>query len=528
MKKKGYILLSVICAVVLIATGIILGVVMKKQSNKKTYTASIKTAEKYLEAGDYTQAVVAYKTAIEKMPEKETGYVGLANTYLEQGDTSSAKIILKKGYLVTNSSKIQYMLNGIEDGSLLVNNLKETPKKETLQKSGELSFNQNFFQKLESFTYQDYEREYGGLPEIVKVKNGEVEVVHKNLSATCFYANTSEHGDVVDTKTDTPDETGMPEKIVVDDISLLFKNFTGEITIDELQNICGSKVDIVNKKERSYVEFESGSALIRIESDKNGTISSSTAWNEIILTNANKNRTAKKSVFSGIVLNAMTSEGVEQAEITFEAQEDKSHSITIQTESDGSFSVELDADSYDITIDAEDYQEEIFDFTVEENNNYSGEQFTISPSLAEGSARIVLEWGEYPRDLDSYLRGSTDDGTDVYINYGNESCEKDGETIAELDVDDRNGYGPETITINNLNGVYEYWVADFTASGKFQEYGATVKVYLSGESQPKVITMDSNAGVNYIWNVLVIDHGKIEVLNRAPEEENLTYDNKGE
>ena len=35
MKKKGYILLSVICAVVLIATGIILGVVMKKQSNKK-------------------------------------------------------------------------------------------------------------------------------------------------------------------------------------------------------------------------------------------------------------------------------------------------------------------------------------------------------------------------------------------------------------------------------------------------------------------------------------------------------------
>ena len=71
MKKKGYILLSVICAVVLIATGIILGVVMKKQSNKKTYTASIKTAEKYLEAGDYTQAVVAYKTAIEKMPEKE-------------------------------------------------------------------------------------------------------------------------------------------------------------------------------------------------------------------------------------------------------------------------------------------------------------------------------------------------------------------------------------------------------------------------------------------------------------------------
>ena len=495
MKKKGYILLSVICAVVLIATGIILGVVMKKQSNKKTYTASIKTAEKYLEAGDYTQAVVAYKTAIEKMPEKETGYVGLANTYLEQGDTSSAKIILKKGYLVTNSSKIQYMLNGIEDGSLLVNNLKETPKN------------------------QDYEREYGGLPEIVKVKNGEVEVVHKNLSATCFYANTSEHGDVVDTKTDTPDKTGMPEKIVVDDISLLFKNFTGEITIDELQSICGSKVDIVNKKERSYVEFESGSALIRIESDENGTISSSTAWNEIILTNANKNRTAKKSVFSGIVLNAMTSEGVEAANISLEAQGDSSHSANIKTEMDGSFSIELEADTYNITISAEDYEEETFEFTIEENSNYSGEQFTISPSLASGSARIVLEWGDYPEDLDSYLIGTTDDGTEVDVSFHNDQCTKNGEVIAELDVDEMDGHGPETITLNNLNGTYRYLVDDFTESGKLQEYGATVKVYISGKSQPEVITIAPDAGVKNVWEVFELDHGKLNILNRAAVED---------
>ena len=521
MKKKGYILLSVICAVVLIATGIILGVVMKKQSNKKTYTASIKTAEKYLEAGDYTQAVVAYKTAIEKMPEKETGYVGLANTYLEQGDTSSAKIILKKGYLVTNSSKIQYMLNGIEDGSLLVNNLKETPKKETLQKSGELSFNQNFFQKLENFTYQDYEREYGGLPEIVKVKNGEVEVVHKNLSATCFYANTSEHGDVVDTKTDTPDKTGMPEKIVVDDISLLFKNFTGEITIDELQNICGSKVDIVNKKERSYVEFESGSALIRIESDKNGTISSSTAWNEIILTNANKNRTAKKSVFSGIVLNAMTSEGVEAANISLEAQGDSSHSANIKTEMDGSFSIELEADTYNITISAENYEEETFEFTIEENSNYSGEQFTISPELAAGSARIVLEWNAQHQDLDSYLWGNTDKGDDLYVNFRKRTCEGRDGLLAELDVDDTNGYGPETITLNDLNGVYTYSVVDYRTTGTLQQYGATVKVYLPGKSAPTVITLDPNAGVENVWEVFELDHGELKILNRAPAEENL-------
>lgn len=97
---------------------------------------------------------------------------------------------------------------------------------------------------------------------------------------------------------------------------------------------------------------------------------------------------------------------------------------------------------------------------------------------------------------------------------------------AELDVDEMSGYGPETTTIYDLNGVYKFEVVDFLATGTFQDYGATVKVYLPGQSQPEVITMDPNAGVNVVWEVFELDHGELKILNRAPDEENLSHDTK--
>ena len=55
--------------------------------------------------------------------------------------------------------------------------------------------------------------------------------------------------------------------------------------------------------------------------------------------------------------------------------------------------------------------------------------------------RIVLTWSKTPADLDSYL--STPDG--CVINYRARHCKRAG--TADLDVDNRKGFGPETITI---------------------------------------------------------------------------------
>ena len=69
---------------------------------------------------------------------------------------------------------------------------------------------------------------------------------------------------------------------------------------------------------------------------------------------------------------------------------------------------------YEVTISADGYVDETFEFEMEKDKNYSGEQFTISPELAAGSARIVLEWNAQPQDLDSYLWGNTDKGCLLY------------------------------------------------------------------------------------------------------------------
>ena len=108
---------------------------IRNQMSKSLYSESIKSAEKYLESNDYELAVLEYQKAIELCPENESGYIGLAEVYLKNGKSSSAKILLKRGLAHTGSSRIQYMINGIEDGSLLADAGETEMKKETDRKS---------------------------------------------------------------------------------------------------------------------------------------------------------------------------------------------------------------------------------------------------------------------------------------------------------------------------------------------------------------------------------------------------------
>ena len=86
--------------------------------------------------------------------------------------------------------------------------------------------------------------------------------------------------------------------------------------------------------------------------------------------------------------------------------------------------------------------------------------------------------------------------------------------LAELDVDDRNGYGPETTTIY-ADGSYRFRVNDFTNSGDIAESGAEVKIYLPGQAQPTVFTVPDGEG-NW-WDVCWIENGKITPINSIGE-----------
>lgn len=100
----------------------------------------------------------------------------------------------------------------------------------------------------------------------------------------------------------------------------------------------------------------------------------------------------------------------------------------------------------------------------------------ISKRIDDGQVRFVLHWADEDEndtvapDLDSHLVGpgaSGDEKFHVYFGNGNypeeDSDEESYEKYVDLDVDDTDYMGPETITIyKNVNGIYHYYVHNFT------------------------------------------------------------------
>lgn len=96
---------------------------------------------------------------------------------------------------------------------------------------------------------------------------------------------------------------------------------------------------------------------------------------------------------------------------------------------------------------------------------------TMSPGMSGDSYRIVLTWGLDPWDLDSHLVADTDVGQRIHVYYGDKEPEP---LYANLDVDDTDSEGPETITITNFEGLsnIRYAVHDYTNRDETGSYAA--------------------------------------------------------
>jgi len=85
-------------------------------------------------------------------------------------------------------------------------------------------------------------------------------------------------------------------------------------------------------------------------------------------------------------------------------------------------------------------------------------QISVSPVLHPKEIRIVLDWSHRPKDLDAHFikKGG------YHISYRNKKTSEDG--LANLDRDNRNGNGPETITIReiSISDSYTYKVMDYS------------------------------------------------------------------
>ncbi len=134
--------------------------------------------------------------------------------------------------------------------------------------------------------------------------------------------------------------------------------------------------------------------------------------------------------------------------------------------------------------------------------------------VSEGNIRVILTWGENPRDLDSHLTGPKADGSSdrfhVYYSARN-NCSGapcDSSISAWLDVDDVTSYGPETISIQKSDGyfvpgIYRYYVHHYSGTSDIPNSGAIVQVY-QGSTLIRTFnppTSRESVGDDWVWSI---------------------------
>lgn len=141
----------------------------------------------------------------------------------------------------------------------------------------------------------------------------------------------------------------------------------------------------------------------------------------------------------------------------------------------------------------------------------NGLTYAISPTMQNlDGMRIVLSWGRTPSDLDAHLAYGSN-----HIFWSNKLGSN-----ANLDVDDVDSYGPETITINQRNNGQEYVFAvhDYSdlndpLTTRLSYSQAKVFVYI-GESLVRTYYMNANGQQGNLWTVFKINgNGEMQDIN---------------
>ena len=237
---------------------------------------------------------------------------------------------------------------------------------------------------------------------------------------------------------------------------------------------------------------------------------------------------------AGVAKDATTGLGIEGVTVNVRANwNNQSGDViaTTTTDADGSYSFSLERGYYTLEFARDGFVSTFVN--VASSNAIGACEGVLSPTstseVTSTEFRIVLTWGETPRDLDSHLVGLDDANSVFHIAYYNKvERDTDGNVIASLDVDDVSSYGPETVTIVNArtDATYYYSVKDFTdrydaTSTKMSESGANVKVY-----QGSVLVKEYNVPLNqagYIWNVFKIENGNVVDINNYNADETTMY-----
>lgn len=498
MNKTGKTLLIITLILALLACAVGAGYGVTAYRNSKVYTQKIQSGDKYLAAGDYDNAILMYQEAIRINEKEDTGYLKLANTYVEQGNLMMAIGTLEGGYKKTKSSRIQEML-------LLYQSMNPSGSVEV--KDPEL--NTSLLNKISGSSYGDYVNR----KEVASVTmNGTAEAIVRinGISADFIFRNTDMLPNVI--VGNTIQDNAFPAEVRFDDLIGLF-GVSGLVSMDQIKSLEFDTVELESSGDVTQLRMMYLGSTILAPCDKDGNVQTTESgivepYFDLSAQGAQEKGDVK---VEGTVEDAQSGVGVEDVMLSFYEGSTLSGDPVAETTTDsyGNYSVDIDGGQYRVIISKEGYSDLDKEVYIGSYASEQEEDFVLSKD-SDNEIRIVLEWDSGACDLDSYIRGGGS-----LMNFRNPEITSGGETVVALDRDARSAPGVETTTIYDMEGSYEFFVFDYLLSGTMQQSGATVTIYAPGQS-PQTVSIPSDAGNT--WYVCKIEAGEVRITNYIAEE----------
>ena len=231
---------------------------------------------------------------------------------------------------------------------------------------------------------------------------------------------------------------------------------------------------------------------------------------------------------NGTVTNSITDDPVPYVKIQFRRNwNNKNGDVVYQTEANSNGYYEVTSDELAIGAYTMEFTKSgyitCYKNVVVSPLTISSQDAIISPVTSGNTYRAVLTWGANPRDLDSHVYGTDADGYSFHVYYSDKE-HYEGETIVcDLDIDDTNGYGPETITlIPTTTSPYYYYIYKYAGSGYLSTSGAQVRLY-KGSTLIKTYNVPTDQGDGDYWNVFAIKNGNVIESNSISDSRNTGY-----
>ncbi|XP_062520176.1 mucin-19-like isoform X2 [Corticium candelabrum] len=202
---------------------------------------------------------------------------------------------------------------------------------------------------------------------------------------------------------------------------------------------------------------------------------------------------------TGIVKDASTGKGIVRSIVSLGGR-------STRTNSSGYFTfTNVPCLPYTLTAIGPGYVSNSKNVTVsEEGPDCVMANIVLSKELTSGTWKVVITWGAEARDLDAYME--VPGGCRVSYDKNHRYCFS-GTANVSLDNDDRDRFGPETITIHEgvAVGTYKHYVHVYSDDLTFALCKATAELY-NGDA--KVSTIQSPSGNHHYWDTFTIDTAK--------------------